>query len=291
MEPQRSDAIQLIEQFRLYLQSWKEPIDAEPEEAAYFRKKQSRPNRPVSISVSTPIPIESSATPKIAPPRIEQAPALPAVTATPLPAPLAPPKKEAVPSRLAPLAPSVPPPPELFRLPPVLATPIEAKPLPFQKLKSLFQKIAPNLPILAEPPSDAFAKKIHTRWKTKNQTAPITLLSFQEPPEQKALLIEIVKALDVCFGPARLVEAGPIEQEQQWEALLSVPELRWVLCCDYTLWQLPKLLSLFKEVPAQQTKTIGPKPLFLFPDLSLYLKDPLLKRSLWKALETTLKKR
>jgi hypothetical protein len=282
MEPEKNKTIQLIQEIRLHLQSLKEPIDADGEEASYFRKKLSRHPLPSSPLVPLPLPAV-----KTAPPPIE-----PLIELAPLPLPISPPPVKAAPLPF-PVKPSPPPtttPTFSPRLPPLSSPSIEAKPLPFQKLKALLQKIAPSLPILPEPPSDAFAKKIHTRWKTKNQIAPITLLSFQEPPEQKALLQEIVKALDVYFGPARLVEAGPIEKEQQWEALLSVPELRWILCCDYTLWQLPKLLSLFKEIPAQQIKTIGSKPLFLFPDLSLYLKDPLLKRSLWKALETALGK-
>jgi hypothetical protein len=43
-------------------------------------------------------------------------------------------------------------------------------------------------------------------------------------------------------------------------------------------------MHFYKETPAQGTRTLGNIPLFLLPDLSLYLKDPLLKRSLWKAL-------
>jgi len=60
--------------------------------------------------------------------------------------------------------------------------------------------------------------------------------------------------------------------------------LKLIIVCDYTLWQLPNLMQFYKETPAQKTRQLGEKSLFLLPDLSLYLKDPLLKRSLWKAL-------
>ncbi|MES2273555.1 MAG: hypothetical protein V4487_05150, partial [Chlamydiota bacterium] len=128
------------------------------------------------------------------------------------------------------------------------------------------------------------ARKIASRWKTKNKTAPISLLSFQEPPEQKALLEQIALALDVCFGPARLIHAETVEKENQWEAFLSVPDLKIAIVCDYSLWQMKGLMHFYKENPTAGTRQLGSTPVFLLPDLSLYLKDPLLKRSLWKAL-------
>ncbi len=155
---------------------------------------------------------------------------------------------------------------------------------PQNSIRNILSSIAPELAILNEIPSDAIAKKISERWKTKNQSAPISILLFQEPAEQKALLEQIAKALDVCFGPAKIVQAETIEKEKQWEAFLSVADLKMVLVCDYTLWQLNGLLGFYKETPAQGVRTLGNVPLFLLPDLSLYLKDPLLKRSLWKAL-------
>lgn len=207
----------------------------------------------------------------------------------------------------------------------------EKKSVPVSSLKptsfstrwdQLFASIAPELSILKEIPHDAIAKKINTRWKTKNQIAPITLLYFQEIPEQKLLLEQIAKALDVYFGPAKLISAEAIEREKQWEAMVTSAELQLVICCDYTLWQLSGLMRFYKETPVVRKESLtnvklhsgeqegiigvareandgnhrlsainrqlGNKPLFLLPDLSLYLKDPLLKRSLWKALCQTL---
>jgi hypothetical protein len=150
------------------------------------------------------------------------------------------------------------------------------------KWKALLGKIAPELHVISDVPNDAIAKKIATRWKTKNLSAPITLLSYQEIPEQKAFLEQITIALDVHFGPSKMIASETIEKEQQWDAFLSVDELKLVITCDYTLWQMPGLLKFYKETPSR--RHIGEKDLFLLPDLSLYLKDPLLKRSLWKAL-------
>jgi hypothetical protein len=97
-------------------------------------------------------------------------------------------------------------------------------------------------------------------------------------------LKEISKTLAVYFGSCKLVEAFKIEQENQWAHFLASEQLKWIIVCDHTLWQLTHLMQFYKEISAQQIKTLGKIPLFLLPDLSLYLKDPLLKKSLWKAL-------
>lgn len=168
---------------------------------------------------------------------------------------------------------------------------VQAEPAPQPKpkkevspFKTLFSIIAPDLPILDEIPSDTAARKLSQAWKTKNQTAPISVLTFQEPPEQRALLEQIGQALDIYFGPAKVVSAEKIEREKEWGSFLSVSGLKLVIVCDYTLWQLNHLVSFYKETPAQEMRVLGNVPLFLLPDLSLYLKDPLLKRSLWRAL-------
>lgn len=194
---------------------------------------------------------------------------------------------KSTPSDIKPLPPPLPisyPTPPKPSPPIVEPSPAKPQPAPSSSLHSLFAKIAPDLPLIDQIPSDAFAKNIATRWKTKNQIAPLTFLSLHEPPEQKALLLNIVNALDVHFGGAKLVDAESIEREKQWEFFLSSPQLKLILACDYTLWQLHALLPFYREQTASGLRTLKNVPLFLFPDLSLYLKDPNLKRSLWKAL-------
>ncbi len=156
--------------------------------------------------------------------------------------------------------------------------------LNFSSVHHLLASVAPELAILDAIPSDEIAQKLSNRWKTKSQSAPISILVYQEPLEQRVLLEEIATALDVYFGPAKIVHAEGIEKEKQWETFLSVKDLKMVIACDYTLWQLSNLMKFYKETPAQGTRLLGMTPLFLLPDLSLYLKDALLKRSLWKAI-------
>jgi hypothetical protein len=175
--------------------------------------------------------------------------------------------------------PPPPPPPKAKE-----ETPIAKPSFDLSGVRNVLSVVAPELAILNEIPSDAIAKKISERWKTKNQSAPISILVYQEPPEQRALLDQVARAIDVYYGPAKIVQAEGIEKDKQWGAFLSVADLKLVIVCDYTLWQLNGLMQFYKETPAQGIRVLGNVPIFLLPDLSLYLKDALLKRSLWKAL-------
>ena len=157
-------------------------------------------------------------------------------------------------------------------------------PTDFTTVRNILSIVAPELNIVEDIPNDDIALKISERWKTKNQSAPISVLMYQEPSEQRKLLEQITQAIDVYFGPAKIVHAEKIEKDKQWGAFLSVEDLKIVIVCDYTLWQLNHLLEYYKEVPATQSRVLGKVPLFLLPDLSLYLKDSGLKRSLWNAL-------
>jgi hypothetical protein len=154
----------------------------------------------------------------------------------------------------------------------------------FAEIQKLLSKIAPEFTYVETVPSDAKAQQIAQRWKTKNQSAPISLLCLHELPLHQKFLTNLATALDVVFGPARLINAEGIEKEKQWETFLSVSELKLVIICDYALWQMPNLLQFYREVPNQTQRFLLNKPLMLLPDLTLYLKDPQLKRSLWKAL-------
>jgi hypothetical protein len=225
------------------------PFFASPEDALYFRANAKREepqiSKPISVlPVSLPIPIPE---------------------ASPLSKAAPPPIKQEIP-----------------------APPVESLPIPsssdFQLVGKLVSRLFPHIVLLDQIPSDAHAKRSSLRWKTRNQIAPISILSFQEEPKQRALLQEIAKAIDIYFGPAKLIEAEAIEKDKQWEIFLSSEGLKWIIACDYTLWQLSDLIRFYKENPVAQVRVLGTIPLLLLPDLSLYLKDPMLKRSLWKSL-------
>ena len=190
------------------------------------------------------------------------------------------PKSEILPASLASV--ESPPPPALPN-PPLALRPM-SKEEGFAEIKKILNRAAPDLAIMPEIPCDAQARLIAERWKTKNQSAPISLLAFHESDPQRQFLLNLAAALEVNFGQTRLIAAEGIEKEKQWEAFLSVPEIKLVIICDYALWQMPNLLQYYREVPSLSQRFLLNAPLMLLPDLTLYLKDPLLKRSLWRAL-------
>lgn len=177
-------------------------------------------------------------------------------------------------------APIIIPKPEIKALPPEPSKEV----LQIDPLKELFARIAPQVPLMDNVPSDLEAKKLASRWKTKSQVCPIPILTFYEPLELRRFLEEIGKALSVYFLPSRLIATDAIEKEKQWEAFFSSPDLKILLLCDASLRQLPSLMRYYKEIPTSNTRTLGGHPLILLPDLSLCLKDPKSKRSLWNLL-------
>lgn len=258
---------QLIQDTLLLLEE-ETSIYASAEDLVFFRTLAKQKKEPLPQPPSPPV--------------LKEPKPLPAAPPSPSPTPLEP--STAVAHNPAPKAPEAPPVSQENNISWRTEVPIPHELLNFQGLKNFFQKAFPNIAILDQIPSDEMAKKLANRWKTKNKIAPISILFLTEPPSQKALLKEIAKAIDVYFGPAKLVDAASIEKEKQWETFLSSQDLKHVIVCDYTLWQLPDLMKYYKETPQQQKRMLKDTPLFLLPDLSLYSKDPMLKRSLWKSL-------
>ncbi|HLB52146.1 MAG TPA: hypothetical protein VJK48_00345 [Chlamydiales bacterium] len=209
-------------------------------------------------------------------------------------------RTESVPKQITPVPPSfssvskkevILPPEEKIVSPP--PPPIEKKEPAvnrFSSLKEVIAKAIPSLAIFEQIPNDALAKKIATRWKAKNQAAPISLLFFEEPPPYKMFLEELATALEVYFGACSLIQAESIEREKQWDSFLGREELRLIIISDATLWQLPTLRTFYKEVPASSLRFLQKAPLFLLPDPALYFKDSFLKRSLWDVLCKKLQK-
>ena len=251
------EALELIRQTKLILQE-DETILASSDDCDYFRALyRARSHKPLKIQtqkISTVCPVA---------PLNTQPTKIRAI------------KQEPLSSKL-----------EIPAEPPSIA-PIQSAPSKEEKfieIQKILAKLFPALTILQEIPSDAQAHLLAERWKTKNQAAPISILSFHETEPQQQFLTHLAQALVVRFGQARLISADEIEKDNQWEAFLSVSELKLVIICDCTLWQMPNLLKFYREIPSLSQKFLLNVPLMLLTNLTLYLKDPLLKRSLWEAL-------
>ncbi len=153
-----------------------------------------------------------------------------------------------------------------------------------EDFKQLFRKIAPHIAFVEEVPSDRKAEQLNRRWQTKSQAAPLSLFYMQESEPERLFLGRIQIALSTSWAPATLISAASIEQEDQWETFLLAPELKGMILSESTLWQLPRLIRFYTENPTQGTRSLGKVPLLLLSNLSMYLNNPSLKRSLWNLL-------
>jgi len=202
--------------------------------------------------------------PKVAPPPLPQ----PIQKETPPPKAAEPEKKEA--------------PPKLKSKTQVidLQTNPEIKELDHTMWMNILKGIAPNLSLHATPPRDTKATQLKGAWKQRLLAPEIAILISPAQSPYKAFLQNLAMGVSI-HGDCRLIMAPPLEQEEKWDNFLSADHLKLILCPDSLLGQLPKLKTHYSE---KEGKTLGTKPVLLLPDLNLYLKDPLLKRSLWNVI-------
>ena len=115
---------------------------------------------------------------------------------------------------------------------------------------------------------------------TVYQTSPaieIALLSFSDLANHQTFLQMLAKGIQMRFGKvAKVIGASG------WE------KAKFVIAADYGISSDPALSKHFKEGEKPGQMFLGTTPLFLLTDLALYMREPKLKGSLWKALSDTL---
>lgn len=155
--------------------------------------------------------------------------------------------------------------------------PLKLKTTP-QSDKALLAQL--GLSVLDHPPSDLKARRIKESWKGRALAPTVAVLVGPEQGAQRTLLHNIAKAIDVLISPCRAI---PIEKlHHNLDDFLAAEDLQHIIASDRLL--TGNLLAHLREFPGQSKRLLGDKPLLLLPDLNLYLKDPLLKASLWKTL-------
>ena len=152
-------------------------------------------------------------------------------------------------------------------------------------IKDIMKEISPNYPLIDIIPSDKKAKDVSQIWKLKKRAAEITILSFRESPQQLFFIKNLAQAIDIIYLPTKIISAIDIEQENQWNLFFSQADLKMIIACDYSILSFPNLAKHYKEIPAHRQHFLSDIPLFMLPDISLYLKDPMLKKSLWASLK------
>lgn len=153
------------------------------------------------------------------------------------------------------------------------------KPLIIEEPKSpmerILNKAVPSLRILNTIPSDDKAKRIKESWKEHYYTPDIPILSLDEHP----FLSDLARAIHTRIGTSRVLSARDLEADDKWEFFLSSKNLKWILLTENLLTTCPNLHKHFSP-----PKHLGKTPVLILPPLTLYTKDPSLKRSLWKQL-------
>jgi hypothetical protein len=153
-----------------------------------------------------------------------------------------------------------------------------------EEFKKIFLKISPSL-IVEAIPDDKKAKQKALTWKLKSNVFPLTILAFKENEKTYKFLTQLAKALDLYFYPAKVISAYNIEKENEWEMFLSSKDLKLIISPDYIISEMPNLRKNYKEYPQKRLFFLKDVPLFILPDINIYLKEPLLKPSLFKTLK------
>ncbi|NGX33134.1 MAG: hypothetical protein K1060chlam4_01195, partial [Candidatus Anoxychlamydiales bacterium] len=154
----------------------------------------------------------------------------------------------------------------------------------FIDIKKSIERIFPNISILEKPIDDKVAKQKSQKYKLKNISSTITILAYKEDEKFYRFLEKLSTALSVYFYPSKVVSAYLIEKENNWSDFLT-NDISLIISSDYTVFELPHLRALYKENPSKGEKSLKDIPLFLLPDIFLYLKEPSLKKSLFNALK------
>jgi len=215
----------------------------------------------------------------------------------PLQVELPPPPKPQTPTPT--FAPKAPTPPKPLTPPPSPVPTEKTEETPFLNLQPLpppqesanlstrkvLKEIDPDLFLHENIPSDHKAKRIKEAWKAKRDTPAIPIL-FQGQ-KYRSFMVQLAKAIDILYGSCRIVE---VEPQKKWDLFLESENLKLIIAPDALIFETKTLLPFYQENPQQKSRKLGKIPLLLLPDLSLYFKDPYLKRALWNVIKTALKK-
>lgn len=154
----------------------------------------------------------------------------------------------------------------------------------FADIKKAVSGIGVNITITDEILNDKTARQNSQKYKLKNISADLAVLAYRENENHYKFLEKIAIALNNYFYPAKVISAYVIEKENNWEMFLSENAFLLIISSERTIIELPNLRKHYRENLAAKEKYLNNIPVFLLPDIALYLKEPSLKISLFKTL-------
>ncbi len=262
----------LVQIFLMQNYERKDWLLADSETYHYFKQQ-------VQTQKVKPLPPPAAATPPIAPalkapPVTVPAPSLPE---TPPPVPEEPVMKKESPKARAPEAKKADKPKEFFVLEPMAAP----QPLELSDIRSFMSEKFSGIKILdpmPQVPKHLIARSIPA----------VAVFSFQETGVDRAFLQQVSQAVQRALAPAEMWEAADIERRQEWDKILSAPELKLIVASAHGMHRFPLLMQHYREVNKGGRIFFGKVPALLLTDLSVYRKEPQLKAALWKSLKEML---
>jgi hypothetical protein len=236
-------------------------------------------------ATTTPPSTQPAPDPQI--PEPQRPPAMPEPRPDPIPAPAPP---DPFPPTTTPEQPSPDP------MPPMISQrELKSKSLHLEPLKAPAASVDPTLmPLMRATflqvhwiehiPDDRLARKKRDAWAVAQEISPVVILSFDSNPEHLAFLKNVAHAISLRLAPAQILTAAEFEKSNQWDSLLSAPQLRLVIASDHGIYLQPGLKPHYREVSQQGKHFLQNIPLLMLSDISLYLKQPQLKSLLWRAI-------
>jgi hypothetical protein len=155
----------------------------------------------------------------------------------------------------------------------------------FSDVENILKKIS-NIE-LTPPINDKVAKEVLNKHKYKDQISPILILAYTEDENSFKFLQKLSIAISNYFRDCKIIKAYDIEKKDSWNSILDKSLIKHIITSDYAIYEMKNLKKYFLENEKKE-KYLNEIPLLLLPDISLYLKEPMLKKSLFNMLKKTL---
>lgn len=153
---------------------------------------------------------------------------------------------------------------------------------------SFMQRNFPHNRLHKMPHEDRHAKQVRFGWRVRQQMTSVPIIYDESLAGYRMLLENIAKAISLLFTSSSTLNVQSLPAASPWQMLEQSSDIKLIIAPDTLLSKYPP--ENLTENIAGSSK-IGPHELLELPDLSLYQKDPLLKRSLWDLLCQKLQKR
>jgi hypothetical protein len=156
----------------------------------------------------------------------------------------------------------------------------------FSEVEAILKKIT-NIE-LTTPLNDKIAKEVLNKHKYKDQISPILILAYTEDEKSFKFLQKLSTAISIYFQDCKIIKAYDIEKKDSWNSILDKSLIKFIITSDYAIYEMKNLKKYYFENIEKKEKYLNEIPLLLLPDISLYLKEPMLKKSLFNMLKKIL---